>query len=106
MRLTDHITLDLKNTMSVAAVFFEKAFDTTYHLALIYKLSTLKFSISLLKLISCFLSQRKFRVSVEGETSVPRDTQAGMLLVQGSILSPTLYSVHINDTSKTLGVCL
>jgi hypothetical protein len=43
----------------MAAVFLniEKTFDTTWHLDLLYKLSEYKFSISLLKLISCFLSQ-------------------------------------------------
>jgi hypothetical protein len=35
-----------------------------------------------------FLSQRKFRVSVEGEMSPPRVMQAGV--PQGSVLSPTL----------------
>jgi hypothetical protein len=55
--------------MSVAAVFLviEKAFDSTWHLGLLYKLSKLQFSTSLIKLISSFLSKRKFRVSVEGE---------------------------------------
>jgi hypothetical protein len=57
--------------MSTAAVFLdiEKAFDTTLHLGLLYKLSKLEFLISLIKLISSFLSQRKFRVLVEGEMS-------------------------------------
>jgi hypothetical protein len=56
--------------MSKAAVFLdiEKAFDTTWHPGLIYKLSTLQFSTSLIKLISSLLSQRKSRVSVEIES--------------------------------------
>jgi hypothetical protein len=64
--------------MSTAAVFLviEKASDT-WHLGL-YKLWELKFSISLIKLISSFLSQRQFRVSVEGERSTPRGIQAGV----------------------------
>jgi hypothetical protein len=66
----------------------EKAFDKTWYLGLLYKLSELKFSISLIKLISSFLSQRKFRVLVKGELSTPRDIQAGVS--QGSVLSPTL----------------
>jgi hypothetical protein len=61
--------------MSMAAVFLdiEKAFDKTWHLGLLYKLSELKFSTSLIKLINSFLSQRKFRVSIEGELFSPRD---------------------------------
>jgi hypothetical protein len=74
MRLADHVTLNFNNDMSIAAVFLdiEKAFDTTWHPGLLYKLSKLNSSTILIKLISSFLSQRKFRVSVEGEMSTPR----------------------------------
>jgi hypothetical protein len=48
---------------------------------------------SLTMLINSFLSQRKFRVSVEDEISMPEDIQAGV--PQGSVVSPTLYSVYI-----------
>jgi hypothetical protein len=46
MRLMDHVTLNFNNKMSTAAVFLdiEKAFDTTWHPGLLYKLSNLKFS--------------------------------------------------------------
>jgi hypothetical protein len=82
----------------------EKDFDTTWHIGLLYKLSTLQFLISLIKLISSFLSQRKFGFSVEGEMSTPRDIQAGV--PQSSVLSPTLYSLYINDAPQTPGVYL
>jgi hypothetical protein len=63
-RLTNHVTLNFNNNMFTVAVFLdiEKAFDTTWHHGLLYKLSTLQFSISLLKLIGSFLSQRNFSV--------------------------------------------
>jgi hypothetical protein len=48
----------------------EKAFDTIWHLGLLYKLSELKFSIFLIKLISSFLSER---VPVVDEMSMQRD---------------------------------
>jgi hypothetical protein len=53
MRLADHATLNFNNKMSAAAVFLdiEKAFDTTLHTDLLYMLY---------KMISSFLSQRKF----------------------------------------------
>jgi hypothetical protein len=75
MRLTGHVTLNLNNKVSTAAVFLDivKTFDTTWHYGLLYKLSKLEFSTSLIKLISSFLSQRKLSVSVEEEMSTPRE---------------------------------
>jgi hypothetical protein len=96
MRLTDHVTLNFNNTMSTAAVFLdiEKALDTTLHSGLLYKMSKFEFSTRLIQLISSFLSEIKFRVSVEGEMSTPRKMQAGV--PQGSVLSPTLYNIYVN----------
>jgi hypothetical protein len=93
MRLTDHVTLNFNNKMS-----------TTWHTGLLYKLSKLNFSTRMTKLIDSFLLQRKFRVSVEGEISMPRCMKAGML--QGSVLSPTLYNPYINDNPQIMGVNL
>jgi hypothetical protein len=106
MRLTDHITHNFNNKVSMAVIFLniKKAFHTIWHPGLIYKLSKSEFLISLIKLISSFLSQRKFRVSVEGEISTPRETKSGV--TQGSILSPTLYNLYIKDTPQTIGVNL
>jgi hypothetical protein len=80
------------------------AFDTTWHFGLLYKLSELKIFNCLIKLISYFLSQREFRVSVEDEMSTPRNIQARV--PQGSFLSPTLYSIYINYTPQKSGVYL
>jgi hypothetical protein len=89
-------TLNFNNKICTAAVFLdiEKAFDTMWHPGLLYKLSNLKFSTHLINLISTFLSQRNFRVSVESEISAPRYMQAGV--PQSSILS----NLYINDTPK------
>jgi hypothetical protein len=88
------------NNMSTAVVFLdiEKAFDTIWHPGLLYKLSKLEFSVTMIKLISSFLSQRKFILSVEGEMSTAREMQAGV--PQGSVLPPTLCSMYINHTPK------
>jgi hypothetical protein len=79
MRLTDHVTLNFNNKMSTAAVFLdiEGAFDITWYTGLLYKLSKLEFSTSLIKLIGSFLSQRIFSVSVEGEMPTPRECEQG-----------------------------
>jgi hypothetical protein len=73
-------------------------------LVLLCKLSEIKFFTSLIKLISSLLSQRKFRVLVEGEMSAPRDTQVGV--PQNSVLTSTLYTLYINGTPQTPGVYL
>jgi hypothetical protein len=80
MRLTDHVTLNFNNKLSTAAVFLDidKAFDTTWHPGVLYKLVKLNFSVNIVKLIGSFLSNRKFKVSVEGEMSTPREIQAGV----------------------------
>jgi hypothetical protein len=99
MRLADDVTLNFNNNMSTAAVFLdiEKAFDTTWHSGLLYKLSELDFSTSLIKLIASFLTDRNFKVFVEGEFSTPREIATGV--PQGSVLVPVLYSLYINDAS-------
>jgi len=90
MRLTDHVTWNFNIIMFTAAIFLDiqKAFDTTWHPGLLHKISELHISSSLIKLVSSFLSNRKFRA-----------IQAGVL--QGSVLSTTLYSLYINDTPQT-----
>jgi hypothetical protein len=106
MSLTGHVSLNFNSNMATAAVFLdtEKAFDTTWHLGLLHKLYTLQFSTNLVKLIGCFLFQRKLGVSVEGGISAPRNIQAEV--TQVPLLSPTLYSLYINDTPQTSGVYL
>jgi hypothetical protein len=107
MRLTDLVTLNFNNKMSMAAAFLdiEKAFDTTGHSGLLYKMSTFEFSTSLIQLIGSFLSERKFRVLVEGEISTPRELKAGV--PQGLVLSPTLYNIQSvpGGMCQTLGGC-
>jgi retron-type reverse transcriptase len=106
MRPADHVTLNFNNKMSTAAVFLdiEKAFDSTWHRGLLYKLSEINFTTRIIKLISSVLPQRKFRVSVEGEMSTSRCMQAGV--PQGSVLSPTLYNLYINDIPQIIGANL
>jgi hypothetical protein len=102
MRLADHVTLNFNNKMFTAAVLLdiEKAFDITWQPGLLYKLSKLKFSTRVIKLISSFLLQRKFKSLSRRR----RCMQAGVS--QGSVLSPTLYNPYINDTPQTIDVNL
>jgi hypothetical protein len=68
----------------------EDDFDTTWHPGLLYKILKLKFSTNLIKVISLFLSNRRFDFFVEGKMSKPREIWAGV--PQGSVL-PQLFTV-------------
>jgi hypothetical protein len=69
---------------------------------LLYKLFNLDIFATMSKLISSYLLQRTFRVSVEDEPSRPREMKAGV--PQGPVLSPTLYIMYINNTPKPLEI--
>jgi hypothetical protein len=90
----DHITLNVNNNISMAAVFLdtEKSSDTTWHSGLLYQFSELELSTKLITVTASFRIDRKFRVLVEGEFSTPRKIGAGVL--QGSVLSPILYTLY------------
>jgi hypothetical protein len=106
MRLMDHVAINFNKNTSMAAVLLniDKAFDTTWHPGLLYKFSKLHFSANVIKLFSSFLSNRKLRVTVEGELSSRREIQAKV--PQGSVLAHTLYSSYKNDAPRTPGVQL
>jgi hypothetical protein len=92
------MTLNFNNKMSTVAVFLDdgKAFDITWHWLDIQAKLELPTSL----IISSFLSQSKFSVSVEGEMS----TRARV--PQGSVLSPTLHNMYINDAPQIPAVYL
>jgi hypothetical protein len=92
--------------MSTAAVFLdiEKTFDATWNPGLLHKQSELEFSTSLIKLIASFLTDRKFKVFIEGEFSTPRKIAAGV--PQGSVLTVILYRLYINDALAAPGTYL
>jgi len=97
--LMDYATLNFNNSFCTATVFMdiEKSFDTTWVPRFVIK--GLQLSASKIRLISSFLSDKKLRDSVEGEISTLRNIQAGV--PQGSVPSPTLYNLNINDPSET-----
>jgi hypothetical protein len=77
--------------------FFDisQAFDKVWHEGLISKLIDIKLPIYLIKWIESYLKNRSFAVKVEDKTSSLRFIKCGV--PQGAVLSPTLFSIYIND---------
>ena len=72
-----------------------KAFDKVWHKALIFKLISFGFYPSLCNFISDFLSGRSIAAVVDGHRSDFIAINSGVF--QGSVLSPTLFLIFIND---------
>lgn len=90
MRLINHIASNLNKSMLEEFLDIKKA----WHSCQVTKLSESQFLTSKVKLVSLWLSKRKFKVS-EGEIHVPRKIQARM--PQDSVLFTALYSLYMND---------
>ena len=77
------------------ALDISKAFDRVWHAGLPHKLTSYGISGQVFGLISSFLSKRWLWVVLDGKSSQEYQVNYGVL--QGSILSPRLFLLYIND---------
>ena len=88
--------LEDKRNKTCGVVFdIAKAFDKVWHNGLIYKLHKIKLPRKMGQWIMHFLQNRKFTVKVEEAVSSLYSIETSVM--QGSILSPILFSIYIND---------
>ena len=103
LRLTEYISSGFEMKQSTIATFLDisKAYDTTWHTGLVYKLIKMEVPGDLVKIINSFLAQRSFRVKMDGAYSAWRPMLAGV--PQGSVLSPMLYNLYTSDLPRFSG---
>ena len=92
---TDWLNTKKGEKTMIVFIDFKKAFDAVPHDILIKKLSHAGITGSFLTLLKSFLAERQQQVKVGNSTSPLRTMNFGV--PQGSILSPTLFSIFIND---------
>lgn len=97
LRMTKHINESFarKEYVLVVSLDIEKAFDTTWHKGLLYKMINFGFSSQLIKLTNLYLMDREFFVNIDGESSNLRPIVAGV--PQGSNLGPIFFNIFYSD---------
>lgn len=87
--------IESKGEALAGSLDITKAFDRVWHKALLSKLPSYGLPNGLCTWIASFLSGRSIQVVVDGLCSKTIPINAGV--PQGSVLSPTLFLLHIND---------
>jgi hypothetical protein len=96
-RVIGHARANLAQRCSTGIVTLdcEKAFDRIWHDGLLFKLIKNKYPKYLITLIRSFLTNRSFRVVINGQPSGSHPIPFG--LPQGAVMSPDLTNVYTHD---------
>ncbi len=97
VRLQHHIRMAQHKKQYTVAVFldFSKAFDMVWKPGLLQKLTNKGISGSMFNFVTSFLSDRSFKLKMDGQISDSYTLQNGT--PQGSIISPLLFNIMVDD---------
>lgn len=97
LEFTNYVTSNISGGGQIDTVYMDlaKAFDRIDHSILLSKLSRMPLDPCIIKLLNSYLTNRRQLVCVGGERSSPITPKSSV--PQGSILSPLLFALFIND---------
>ena len=99
INVTNQIKQGFQQRLSLSTgmilIDIEKAFDRVWHEALIFKLNKIRTPQYITKIVTSFLADRSFVVTINGSLSHPIQIKYGV--PQGAVLSPLLYNVYTHE---------